>query len=357
MPEMFSVGSEQKVFWKCKEGHSWAASIKNRSLKKSNCPLCSQLEQGDRVRNALLKKSGISLGSSFPNLLSEWDYEKNKITPFNIAPKSNLKVWWICPNGHSHYKSIAGKTSGDSCPSCYKQKRSKIARDVRIAKTGTLDKAFPEIAKQWDLIKNNAQPSNFPPGSKEKVWWICSMGHSWEANISSRTKQKQGCPFCYRQNQKINSLSLAIKKHGSLRERNPSFLVEWDFVKNKNTKPTDVTLNNKTKVWWICNKDHSYSQSPYDRNHGHGCPICSKQKKIDSYKLKILETRGSLKDNNPELLDIWDFEKNLPITPDKLTSGSYEKVWWKCSKGHSWQDPVNYMTNKKRKKYCIICNA
>jgi very-short-patch-repair endonuclease len=356
-PEMFSVGSEQKVFWKCNKGHSWTASIKNRSLKKSRCPICSQLGQGERVRKALLKKSGISLASSFPNFLTEWDYEKNNLLPFDVAPKTNLKAWWICVNGHSYNQSIAGKTRGDGCPFCSSQKRSKSARDVRIIKTGTLDKVFPEIAKQWDFEKNITQPSDFPPGSKEKAWWLCSNGHSWVTNICNRTNQKQGCPICFKQNQKTNSLRLAVKRHGSLNELNPPFLLEWDYTKNTDIKPTDLTLNNKTKVWWLCSNQHSYSQSPNDRNHGHGCPLCSKQKKIDSYKLKILETRGSLKDNNPELLIYWDSKKNMPITPDKLTAGSHETVWWKCLKGHSWQEPINKMTNKKRKNICVICKT
>ena len=31
----------------------------------------------------------------------------------------------------------------------------------------------------------------------------------------------------------------------------------------------------------------------------------------------------------PALLSEWDFEKNAPLTPDDVTSGSDKKIWWK----------------------------
>ena len=37
------------------------------------------------------------------------------------------------------------------------------------------------------------------------------------------------------------------------------------------------------------------------------------------------------------LLEEWDKEKNLPITPEAVNHSSYAKVWWKCKNGHSWQ--------------------
>ena len=37
------------------------------------------------------------------------------------------------------------------------------------------------------------------------------------------------------------------------------------------------------------------------------------------------------------LLDEWDAEKNLPLTPETVSHSSPVRVWWKCEKGHSWQ--------------------
>ena len=40
------------------------------------------------------------------------------------------------------------------------------------------------------------------------------------------------------------------------------------------------------------------------------------------------------------LLDEWDEEKNIPLTPNNVTHGSGRKVWWHCAKGHSWQAAI-----------------
>ena len=42
----------------------------------------------------------------------------------------------------------------------------------------------------------------------------------------------------------------------------------------------------------------------------------------------------SLTFTNPELAKLWDFDKNGTLTPEMFTSGSGQKVWWICEKGH-----------------------
>ena len=46
------------------------------------------------------------------------------------------------------------------------------------------------------------------------------------------------------------------------------------------------------------------------------------------------------KEGKQYLLDEWDEEKNLPFTPETVSSGSSIPVWWKCKEGHSWQTQV-----------------
>lgn len=36
------------------------------------------------------------------------------------------------------------------------------------------------------------------------------------------------------------------------------------------------------------------------------------------------------------ILDEWDREKNLPLTPENISPSSSIPVWWRCEKGHSW---------------------
>ena len=44
-----------------------------------------------------------------------------------------------------------------------------------------------------------------------------------------------------------------------------------------------------------------------------------------------------IKEGKLYLLNEWDTEKNLPLTPETISHSSSVNVWWKCEKGHSWQ--------------------
>ena len=49
----------------------------------------------NKTNQSKIKKSG-SLESNYPELLLEWDYDKNTIRPSEVTPKSNVKVFWKC---------------------------------------------------------------------------------------------------------------------------------------------------------------------------------------------------------------------------------------------------------------------
>jgi len=50
-PEMYTCGSNQKIWWQCNEGHVWQAPIGRRVYQHSGCPVCS----GNVSRKKLLK--------------------------------------------------------------------------------------------------------------------------------------------------------------------------------------------------------------------------------------------------------------------------------------------------------------
>ena len=59
-----------------------------------------------------------------------------------------------------------------------------------------------------------------------------------------------------------------------------------------------------------------------------------------------------LEDNNlvicfPEIAKEWHPTKNLPMTPNKVSSGSNKEYYWQCAKGHTWKASPN---NRKPKK-------
>lgn len=57
--------------------------------------------------------------------------------------------------------------------------------------------------------------------------------------------------------------------------------------------------------------------------------------------------------NRQRILDEWDAEKNLPLTPDSIAHTSATPVWWLCEKGHSWCTQVR--SRSRSSTGCPIC--
>ena len=158
--------------------------------------LLPKLYDIDAYRDALLIREKYysdleqrSLAHLYPKLSKEWNYNKNnELLPNMFSAHSNVKVWWICENGHEWQSGIDSRTRGNGCPYC----------SNRLVLPGYNDLAYkrPNLLLEWDYTKNFISPSSVLPGSGKKAWWICSVcNHEWLAEISSRTKG-HGCPQC-----------------------------------------------------------------------------------------------------------------------------------------------------------------
>ena len=120
-PQMVTKGSAKKVWWLCKEGHNYEASIYNRVSGKG-CPYCS----GNKV---LLGYN--DLATTKPELAKEWDYKKNgNLTPQMLTKGSNKKVWWLCKKGHSYEATISNRASGKGCPYCSGSKTERLVYEI-----------------------------------------------------------------------------------------------------------------------------------------------------------------------------------------------------------------------------------
>ncbi len=109
-PEQVLSGSNQKVWWRCTNGHEWRAAIASRS-KGSECPVCS---------NKTIVAGENDFASAYPKLAEEWDIEKNgALKPTEVAVNSNRVVWWRCHLGHSYKAIVASRTARtNGCPYC-----------------------------------------------------------------------------------------------------------------------------------------------------------------------------------------------------------------------------------------------
>lgn len=110
---------------------------------------------------------------------------------------------------------------------------------------------FPQIAKEWDSVKNvGLTAKNVKPTSNKAVWWICfECGYSYKTRISNRVANHSGCPQC---REKKRTLPHKPKQGKSFGEVYPLISEEWDFESNKPFTPQMISYSSNKKVWWRC---------------------------------------------------------------------------------------------------------
>ena len=105
-PEDVLPGSDKKAWWRCENNHVWKTSVSHR-VRGNNCPYCG---------NKIVLSGFNDFATRFPDMTSEWDYDKNELKPDQILSGSNKKVWWRCKKGHSWEATISNRIRGTGCP-------------------------------------------------------------------------------------------------------------------------------------------------------------------------------------------------------------------------------------------------
>ena len=190
-PTSVSGHSGKKVWWKCRKcNYEWQATVSNR-VNGSGCPACSNY-------TTTVIKGVNDFATTCPELINEWDFERNNISPYEISKGSHKKVWWktlyTYPNSNKqitlHWEAaVKDRSKGNGCPFITNGKLLKGFNDLVTTN--------PNIAEEWLYEKNvGISPDEVTSGSHRKVWWKCSVcGTEWESVVKDRTGGT-GCPFC-----------------------------------------------------------------------------------------------------------------------------------------------------------------
>lgn len=276
-PESISYGSKKKAWWRCPNGHEWQAGIKSRT-ESTGCPVCA---------NRLVAAGENDLATTYPELAAQWDTEKNgALTPARVLSGSRKKVWWLCENGHSWQAVISSRAKGSGCPVC--------AGKIVVPDENDLASAFPDIAAEWHPAKNGGlTPQCFTPASNRRVWWLCQLGHEYQAAIGARTVNGTGCPYC--------AGKKVLKGFNDLASLEPKIAAEWHPSLNGRLTPETVTVGSARKVWWQCVKGHVWKAVVYSRTGAEkcGCPACagrvrvSRQEKYAALRSRPAQSRAA----------------------------------------------------------------
>lgn len=303
-------GSQKRVWWKCKCGHEWHGTIGSRTSHNRQCPYCTHQKVYREISLAFLKpelakqwhstknlkltpwdvtssstkivwwecpvcksewKNSVngrfnhktcpfcngkrtnntnSMEVLRPDLLDEWDYDKNKLPPCKYTIGSSSIVYWKCKKCGSESQSLI----------CEKAKGHQKCLRCR-----SLGVKHPNLLKQLHPTKNkNFNPYSILPGIRKKIWWQCDKGHEYRMAIGNKACQKQGCPYC--SNKKID-------RNNCLASLRPDLLKEWNYKNNK-ISPYEVSVSSGKRISWQCDRGHEWVASIATRNNGHGCPKC-----------------------------------------------------------------------------------
>lgn len=130
----------------------------------------------------------------------------------------------------------------------------------------------------------------------------------------------------------------------------PELAQQWDQESNGCNTPENTTAYSNKKVSWICDKGHKWDSVVSSRTRGNGCPYCSGRKKIPGV--------NDFATLHPDIARQWDDKKNKTSLPNDMSSSSHKKVWWVCSKGHSYSARIDNRVNLNRGcPYCSGRNA
>lgn len=478
-PSDVTYSCNHKYNWICPRGHSYEASPNSRTNKKSGCKYCA---------NKAVLIGFNDLPTTHPEIAKEWDYFLNgDARPEDYTAGSDKEFYWICPRGHKSYKApIKQRKAGRGCRICGYEHNGDKKRKTIIKKEGSFLDNYPDIASEWDYESNRKEPQEYTAHSNVKVMWICSWCHQrWPAKINARVSEGSGCPFCNNKSKTsfpeqavlyyikkifpdaignykeifdnkmsldiyIPSLSTAIEYDGvhwhdairnandkikfdyckrnkirlirirecelenastycdvmlvrkdynsnesldgiiqtlisclstvvldvncnrdkgtiknlyisslqenSLQSKFPEFAKEWNYLRNGDLTPDKVSAGSAEEVWWSCSIcGYEYKKRVYERTtRNAGCKKCSSRKKAELKRTEnLIIGVTDLKTLRPDLLQEWDFKKNVNISPENYTCGSHEEVWWICKKcGKSWKASIYCRTSGHSCKDC-----
>ena len=387
-PNLLSIGSAKKAWWICDKKHSWQDEIRGRAVKGNGCPYCS----GHRVL------AGFNdLKTTHPNLVLEWDYEKNgDKKPENYSQGSGIKIWWKCEYGHSWKAAIYHRTGDRGCPVCNSTRQTSFAEQSIYY---YLKKIYPDtISRYIEIFSNGMEIDIYIPSIKIGIEYD---GMYYHKGNKSYLREKEKYNICKSkgiklirikekiENEKNNTADYIIKcgwssgnyedldktlnklfdylnlkissdtkkdrneifklykanlKNNSLAALNPTLAKEWNYEKNEGLTPDMFVSNSGISVWWKCDNGHEWKASINKRNSNQNCPYCSNHRVITGY--------NDFASNNPYLMKEWDYEKNKSIDPYKVSSGSPKKVWWKCDNGHEWKTSIQKRNDGSNCPYC-----
>lgn len=129
----------------------------------------------------------------------------------------------------------------------------------------------------------------------------------------------------------------------SFAEVHPELVEEWSA--ENAVSPYKVSYGSNKAIIWNGSCGHTWTATPHNRSHGHGCPICSDN--------KIVPGLNDLASQYPDVAVEWS-DRNSPAMPSQFTSKSNREFWWICSScSREWRARIADRTEGHGCPFCL----
>ena len=337
--------SNKKVWWKCAEGHEWEATVCSRT-NGNGCPYCS---------NKKVLVGYNDLATTRPDIASEWHPVKNEdLLPTQFTYGSEKKVWWLCSKcGNEWETTINNRTNGyfsTGCPKCSGEHATSFPEQAlfyyaqrlvdkdaqsrcKVDMSGSLEEVdvwMPSLKcgieydgeyyharrEDKDREKDSAAKAagirlirliecdrNAVDGDRiylnahhhqkrniaQAIMHVLSelTGRSIDVDLEGDTAKIMG-------NYKM------LEEQNSLKAMFPEIAAEWDYRRNGDLLPENISYGSTREVWWVCpscgesyKKSLNTRTSPRTRGLQH-CPYCPTRRGLASRKRVICVESGKV---------------------------------------------------------------
>lgn len=200
LPDSIAFGDKREVNWICSVcGHKWPAPLSSRSVNNCGCPECAKKKRTATRHKTLVTKHG-SLAENYPELMKDWDWDKNQnIDPYSIPSRISTQVYWKCHICQYEWSKSPDQRIGKhlGCPVCSKKEQARTRRLKLVEEQGSIVTTHPHLLLDWNGSINQIPPEELVAGSHERVNWKCHFcDHEWPTSVYKRAVLGHRCPKC-----------------------------------------------------------------------------------------------------------------------------------------------------------------
>lgn len=230
---------------------------------------------------------------------------------WSIAPGTKARLpWRHVTTGRKPHPWLQSGSSR-----VYMKAGCSICRGYSADTSTALAELRPGLGGEWHPMRNGTRtPYDVTPGSHHDVWWTCTdCAFEWQARISSRALDGNGCRRCAGQEALPgDAATMAVAQ--------PDLYAELDApaVAAMGIEPLAVHVRSNRQFPWVCRVDnsHRWTMSPSARMNGCVCPICPSLGRSSAVERRLLE-----------LLTV--------RFPDAVGDAPAGETRWTNSRGHS----------------------